>query len=71
MTETKAYVLAMSLGVLVETAIFFGLEALGARGETVASAIVVWLVVMSFGVSLVGVHYERKGLRQRRHTDRR
>lgn len=58
MTETKAYVLLFVCGLLAEAASVIGLEALGASGEAQVAAVMICLVVTSFLVGVIGLHYE-------------
>jgi hypothetical protein len=69
MSETKAYVVLFACGLLAEVGTVIGLEALGASGEAQVSGVMICLVVMSFLVGVIGVHYEPDDGKQRSRSD--
>jgi hypothetical protein len=66
MTHGKAYLLLALAGLIGETAIFFALDALGARHGTVILAVLVWMMVVCYMVGVIGEFLDRKDEEQRR-----
>jgi hypothetical protein len=60
MSETKAFILLFACGLLATLGSMLGLAALGSDGEAQAAAAVLCLVVMSFFVGAIGVHFGRR-----------
>lgn len=67
MTEARAYVLIIFLGLLATFATGIGLDALGARDEVIVMVGLFVLFVTSFSVGVVGVHFDpdRRARRRR------
>jgi hypothetical protein len=58
MTENKAHVLVVAIGVVALFPIVIGLRQLGVRDELITLALILDLAISSFSVGMVGVHFD-------------
>jgi hypothetical protein len=65
MTQARMIVMIFLLGVTLETVAFLGLAALGANSTVLFFAVIVPLILTSYGSSWVITHFDESGRRLR------